>query len=414
MMNLKTVDIIYNVDQCLIPKLAKNVDECAHHAEYEIRNKKLDENFNALLTSISDYNLRDNLVVAPTILSALYVLYKDLLTEGPWHTEKLKEYAQKLNSQCDLLYEITLESLLTNDHMFNKQIIFDESILMLHHRLSCNDFKKHPSLIDVYCSVVEGIQNYKNVIVSVKALPVCLYLIDDYLIDNKKKGLNCCRIILENLPTDTFAQGNYYEVIYACVKKVSVERDLEITRLVVDCLIQLLISLPNDIQFKYAAADELYGKTLEQILTESNLYRKAVLFNYTRQLIMINGVNCVGRKAFHAVINENLDISCNDGVKEILLQPVVECLEEWILHCWCAWRLNTGRQVLSILFKILYICSKEDLSERIVKIIATLILLCEEADREKIMNNLQKSQINNKILQDKVNMVNKYVSLNKI
>lgn len=49
-------------------------------------------------------------------------------------------------------------------------------------------------------------------------------------------------------------QGNYYEVIYCSLKKLTAEKNIEITKLVFECLLQLLQVLPSDPQvpfFKY-------------------------------------------------------------------------------------------------------------------------------------------------------------------
>lgn len=43
---------------------------------------------------------------------------------------------------------------------------------------------------------------------------------------------------------DAFAQGNYFEVVYLSLKKLTTEKDIEATKLLFECLITLYHILP--------------------------------------------------------------------------------------------------------------------------------------------------------------------------
>lgn len=63
------------------------------------------------------------------------------------------------------------------------------------------------------------------------------------------------------------------------------------------------------------------GIVLDQINTDSNLYRKKDFFYFMKEVTLLHGVNCVKRNMI-PVIADNLEICCTETVAEILL-PVV-------------------------------------------------------------------------------------------
>lgn len=73
-----------------------------------------------------------------------------------------------------------------------------------------------------------------------------------------------------------------------------------------------------------AKLDTIYGLALEQLMTETSLYRKAVLLRYTRIVIKMHGAKCVDRKSFKEIICNNLDICTDDAVSDIMLVVVLE------------------------------------------------------------------------------------------
>ncbi|KPJ19015.1 hypothetical protein RR48_12526 [Papilio machaon] len=118
---------------------------------------------------------------------------------------------------------------------------------------------------------------YNVTIVPSKILPTSLNLIDDYIIENKLNGLKSCLAILQCLNKDAFEKGNYYEVVYLSLKKLITEKDIEATKLVFECLLTLYHILPANSQKQ--KLDEIYNAVLDQLIIESNLYRKAECLN---------------------------------------------------------------------------------------------------------------------------------------
>lgn len=150
-----------------------------------------------------------------------------------------------------------------------------------------------------------------------------------------------------------FLEGNYYEVVYRVLKKVLSERNVDVTKLVLECLADLLRSLPLHskvtvlgfmnlcyllcrdshlpeslviilIIFQVTTIDEVIGIILEQMYTETNLYRKKEFFIFLNKIIHIHGVHCVKRNLFLPVICDNLEICSNKFVGEIILLDVLE------------------------------------------------------------------------------------------
>ncbi|KAI5632305.1 TELO2-interacting protein 2-like [Phthorimaea operculella] len=389
------MQLITCIDKCLIPKLAKNVEHSEAHEEYETRKVELNKNFDKVLNGIKRCGqFRENLDNIPKILASVFILYKDLLSKGPWHSEEMEQCASVLEKYCKQYFWAAPEDFLKCRHLFGNvspQMVFDECMLTWQLQLTANDFKKHPSAVEVFCSVIDDISEYPDLRGYLKMMQISLIMVDDYNHDYKKKGLKCCAQILKNLKMGAIEDGNYYEVIYASLIKAFVDRDIEVTRLVIDCLQEWYKVLPPECEFKITACFELFNYTLNNIQAESNLYRKAALFRFTKSLIEANGVNCVARNMFQSVICYNLGVCCNKGVDDIMLLPIILCLEEWLKHCWCVWKFYSGHWVLSSLFKLLYIC-KDDMVERIVNIIATLLTLCTTEERQKVLTLLQETK----------------------
>ncbi|KAJ2952063.1 hypothetical protein O0L34_g4327 [Tuta absoluta] len=361
----------------------------------------------------------ENLDNIPKILAAVFILYKDLLSKGPWHSEEMVQCASCLEKQCKQYFGVGPDDFLKTRHLFGNaspQMVFDECVLSWHLLLTVNDFKKNPSVVEVFCTVIENISEYPDLGGNLKMMQISLIMIDDYNFEYKKKGLKCCAQILKNLKMGAIDNGNYYEVIYASLIKAFMEKDMEVTRLVLECLQEWHKVLPLECDFKITACVELFNYTLKNIQSESNLYRKAALFRFTKSLIETNGVNCVSRNTFQSVICYNLGVCCNKGVDDIMLLPIILCLEEWLKHCWCVWKYYSGHWVLSSLFKLLYLC-KDDMVERIVKIIATLLTLCTKEERQKVLKLLQETKKSQDVklndqFKDRLNLVNKFINVN--
>ncbi|CAG9795309.1 unnamed protein product [Diatraea saccharalis] len=231
-------------------------------------------------------------------------------------------------------------------------------------------------------------QEYPVTLKPTSLLPISLILIDDFVVENKIKGLQCCSSILECLTPEHFQVGNYYEVINGVLEKSITEKDVKVLELVLDCFLKLFKSIPSNA--KLIMIDDKIHIILEQLYIETNLYKKKSLFCFINKLIPMHGVNCVKEKRmFLIVICDNLDISSNPSVGEILLEDVVECLENWISYCWCVWRLHPKMRLLSLLIRNMYIyCEQEKISTRLQNILITLFKLCTVDEHKQIHDYL--------------------------
>lgn len=381
----KNTNLINQIHKCLLPKLSKGIDETENPIEYEIRLKNLRDNLDKLNILLNDIDLRE-CPVSSTILSNIIILYEEIKSTGNWNTEECKEYIKPLDKSFEILYGFPLNQILYIN-IFDKKDIFNVCIKILHEKITVDSLKKYPSLVEVYSSLVEKVKEYDVDVNPSTVLPLSLILMDDYLESNKLKGLRCCSATLRCLTTEHFMQGNYYEVIYCSLKKLTTEKNIEITKLIFECLLQLLQVLPSDPQ--YLKLEDVYAVILDELYITSNLYRKAECFKFTKCIIQMHGVNCVSRKMFLSIIIDNLDACTNDAVADILLSETLECLETWIRYCWCIWKLSSDHKVLSILFKVLYTCKEKCLLSKIQNLIQTLISLCNVEDQKKIRNSLE-------------------------
>ncbi|KAJ0178948.1 hypothetical protein K1T71_005723 [Dendrolimus kikuchii] len=389
------------VHECILPKLYKTNEECAVHPEYEVRLKILDQKFHQLLRFMGAIQLKEEI----TVLASLKILYEELECDGPWNNLSCKEFAKKLNGTFELFYGITLKNIFSSD-TFDCQKIFDACLKIIHEKISMENFKYYPSLVEVYCIILQSSKEYNLSLNPPKVLPVSLYLIDDYINSNRIKGLKGLCAVLKCLEPQTFSDGNYYDVIYRSLKNKVSEKDLEITKPLLDCLLLLLKILPQDV--KSTKMDDILSVALEQLYIESNLYRKALLLNFLKNIIEMHGVSCVKRKKFKHVFCDNLDICCNDAVAEILLSDLLRCFEMWIRHCWCVWKLSTDQKLLSLLVKLLYVTTEEYWT-KIAHLIITLIKLCSVEERKQISENLNTSKFCNSKFLERLELIKREI-----
>ncbi|XP_053604202.1 uncharacterized protein LOC128671592 [Plodia interpunctella] len=377
-----------SIERCLLPKLAKAIDESEEHTEFDIRENKLNIHFPVLIKTLSGLDFRSDTDIASISLPKLIILDLELQSSGPWFRDKCKECSSQLNQAFDMKYGSNLCNLLESNKIFNPQLLFDNIIDDIHKKLTSKTFKNYPALIEVYCKLLNGVKNYKIKLNPLSVLPISLLLVEDYNMGNKIKGLKCCLEVLQCLTSSDFSQGNYYEVIYGSLKKCLVEKDIEVTKLTLPCLLKLLSMLPSDI--KVTKTDEIYKTILDQMHTESNLYRKAVCFNFTRQMIEMHGVHCIKRKLFKSVVCDALDVCSNEAVAEIMLQDVLECLSVWLKHCWCVWRLASDQKMLSLLLKILFVTSEADTTVTVLlNLVLTMVQLCTKEEQLQICKNME-------------------------
>ncbi|CAH2243069.1 jg2175 [Pararge aegeria aegeria] len=238
--------LLHAINNCLIPKLSKSYFECTTHVEFDVRNDNLDKNFEQLMQCLKDLTLENN-DEAPTIISSLYILYQELKCDGPWNNDKTNEYSKKLNITFEVLAAVSLERVIQKS-TFNVQEIFDKCLEELNCKLTSDDFKKYPGLIEVYCNLLADVTEYNVKLKPEKIFPMLLLLIDDYILINKMKGLVCCMKTLGCMKKQDFDGGNYYEVLYRSLKRVFLEKDLNITGSTHICLIELCNLFPDYIK----------------------------------------------------------------------------------------------------------------------------------------------------------------------
>ncbi|KAM3960997.1 LOW QUALITY PROTEIN: uncharacterized protein ACR2FA_004944 [Aphomia sociella] len=402
-------DILDVISKCFTPKLSKHFEHNESHAEFKTREDLLKSYFHVIIELL---NGMDYAEFTPNILSSLLILNLDLLSVGPWYRETYKEFSTKLNNLFEVFYGFKLDSLMWHGDVINVQEVFDNCLEKLHLKLTYEDFKKFPALIEVYCSVIQDVQEYGVVVNPITTMPISLLLMDDYIVTNKIKGLKSCTTILKCLTVQNFQDGNYYEIIYGSLKKSILEKDIDVTKLTLQCFKQLLKILPHDV--KANKMDDIFKVGLDQIYTEANLSRKAVWFSFITNIIEMQGVNCVNRKILKAILCDNINICCNEAVGEILLDDVLKCVEAWIKYCWCIWKLATDQKFLAILMKLLYTsCEDEQKASKIEILIMTLIDLCTKEEQKALYKNIEESchQINKIEFVQRLEVIRRYLCI---
>lgn len=63
----------------------------------------------------------------------------------------------------------------------------------------------------------------------------------------------------------------------------------------------------------------MYTGILDQLSTETNLYRKAECLRFAKNIIQLLQVDCISKSEFKTIICDSLDVCTNEAVADILL-----------------------------------------------------------------------------------------------
>lgn len=149
--------MIQTIENCLVPKLSRDVEECETHTEFEIYKNRFPQHFNELIKLMDDADIKENLKGSTRIIAYLWILYVDLQTNVLCSEVVITEYTSKLNASFQLIYGVKLDDVLKTE-LFDRQSIFDKSMEELHQKLTPENFKKYPSLIYVYNFIIMDIK----------------------------------------------------------------------------------------------------------------------------------------------------------------------------------------------------------------------------------------------------------------
>lgn len=149
-------ELLNAISSCNLQELNKNYDECEEHKEYdrEIDLKTSVLKLQELLPQFSTIKSED----LNKVLSLLLILYKELQTNGPWKPKNALGLANDIKTSMKSIFNADPDYLLTESHIYDSQNIFEECMQYLHMRLTSDNFKKYPSLIDVYYIIVKDIK----------------------------------------------------------------------------------------------------------------------------------------------------------------------------------------------------------------------------------------------------------------
>lgn len=137
---------LQSIENCLLPKLT--VEEGYSREVLEIYKQQFIENFNVLTKEKKPY-IKDS----TEVLAGILILYKELQSDGDWKSEFSAKHAKQLRVFCRKSIGIQLDSLLKGEHEIDQEI-FDICMEKLHQKLTAEDFRKYPSLIEVYYSLL--------------------------------------------------------------------------------------------------------------------------------------------------------------------------------------------------------------------------------------------------------------------
>lgn len=164
--------VIQSIENCLVPKLSRDFEECETHREFNIYKNRFSLHFYELIKLLDDADLKENLKESTRIIAYLWILYVDLQTNILWTEEVITGYTKKFNASFELIYGVKLDDVLKAEQL-DRQAIFDKVMEELHQKLTPEDFKKYPSLIDVYNLIIMDIKVRLYLICRIRTIVCC-------------------------------------------------------------------------------------------------------------------------------------------------------------------------------------------------------------------------------------------------
>lgn len=148
------------INNCLLCRLSRPYLEDENLPEFQVRKNKLCQYFPKLMLLLENVDFREQPEIASSTLYSLLILYLELKSAGNWNTEEiqLEDYAGIINRTFKAKYNIELDELLQEDDFFNAQEVFDKCIKELHQKMTIDDFRKYPGLIEVYCMLINNVK----------------------------------------------------------------------------------------------------------------------------------------------------------------------------------------------------------------------------------------------------------------
>lgn len=148
------------INNCLLCRLSRPYLEDENLPEFLVRKNKLCQYFPKLMLLLENVDFREQPEIASSTLYSLLILYLELKSAGNWNTEEiqLEDYAGIINRTFKAKYNIELDELLQEDDFFNAQEVFDKCIKELHQKMTIDDFRKYPGLIEVYCMLINNVK----------------------------------------------------------------------------------------------------------------------------------------------------------------------------------------------------------------------------------------------------------------
>lgn len=143
------------IENCYLHELYRNYDECETHGEYEVRQNTLESSLLRLRTKLNDFCLPQSDEFLHQFLALMVILHKELLSTGPWNTEKCIEYATEIDNDFKKHYTLSIEKLLEANSVYCNHSIFEQCMKYLHMKLIQEKFKRYPSFIHVYCDIIK-------------------------------------------------------------------------------------------------------------------------------------------------------------------------------------------------------------------------------------------------------------------
>lgn len=147
------------INNCLLCRLSKPYLENEFLPEFQVRKNKLRQYFPKLMLLLENVDFRQQPEIASSTLYSLLILYLELKCAGPWNTKDIQseDYTGIMNRAFQAKYNIELGELLYENKFYNAQEVFDKCIKELHQKMTLDDFRKYPGLIEVYCMLISNV-----------------------------------------------------------------------------------------------------------------------------------------------------------------------------------------------------------------------------------------------------------------
>ncbi|NP_001135881.1 uncharacterized protein LOC100216454 [Nasonia vitripennis] len=260
------------VEQTLVPRFSNDtVRPCAEEDFQEYR-KILMRNLHSIESTLDAFVQNENQWTNETKANLLKVLIVigEQHSKNPWNTDEIVMFSHKLIPKiCKIFDTVNLTQILKDENIFISAIMF------LRAKLMKDTWKSFPAAVVCYKWLLELVERPLLKRHVSEVLPTALIILDDYVQENQKLGLECINVIVQHcLQSRALKNLNYDQVVFQALERMAHKAEPSMIIPLYSCISNLLESMEycedSSNSFRWSKRDEISIILLSNMELQSN------------------------------------------------------------------------------------------------------------------------------------------------